>query len=129
MPHLSDWRTRSEPYELIQSAQTNGIRLVLSNFSMAVNSQSDSDVIDFYRLTFPALISQIQVNAIHSRIVNELAAQQDRVLFVDTHSNLDGSYEKFIDVIHFTQEGRQQLAENIFAGIKKTLEGDLASSP
>jgi len=95
---------------------------------MAVNSQSDSDVIEFYRVAFPSLISRIQANAFHSFIVKELAAQNDGVLFVDTHPDLDGHHDKFVDVVHFTQDGDQQIAENIFAGIRKTLEQDLASS-
>ncbi len=45
---------------------------------------------------------------------------------MDTHPGLDGEHEKFIDLGHLTQEGRQQLAENIFAGIKEVLEKDLA---
>ncbi|MGO8700646.1 MAG: hypothetical protein ACLQVY_23395 [Limisphaerales bacterium] len=40
--------------------------------------------------------------------------------------HLDGDHEKFIDIIHLTNEGRRQLAENIFAGIRETLERDLA---
>ena len=33
--------------------------------------------------------------------------------------------DKFVDLVHFTQEGRQQLAENFFAGIRATLEAEL----
>ena len=111
--------------QLIRCAQTNGISLVLANFSMAVNSRSEPDVVEFYRLAFPSVVSQIQANAIHSQIVKELAAQNAGVLFVDTRTDLDGEHEKFMDVIHFTQEGRNQLAENIFAGIRKQVEREL----
>jgi hypothetical protein len=34
---------------------------------------------------------------------------------------------KYIDLVHFTQEGRQTLAETIFAGIREILELDLAA--
>jgi len=38
---------------------------------------------------------------------------------------LDGDPGKFIDLIHLTNDGRRQLAENIFTGIRATLERDL----
>jgi lysophospholipase L1-like esterase len=114
--------------QLIQCAQTNRISLALANFSMAVNGQSDSDVIEFYRLAFPSIISRIQANAVHSVIVKELGTQFSGVFFVDTHSNLDGHHDKFVDVMHFTQQGRQQIAENIFAGIREKLKEDLFPS-
>ena len=46
---------------------------------------------------------------------------------MDTHPNLDGDHDKFIDLMHFTQAGRQQLAETMFAGIRDLLDGDLAA--
>ena len=92
---------------------------------MAVNDQSDPDVIAFYRAGFPSVHWQIQANILHSSIVKELAAQYPGTLWVDTHPGLDGVHQKFIDLVHFTQEGRQQLAENIFAGIKDVLVHDL----
>ena len=33
---------------LIEVTRTNGIRLVLANYSMAVNRQSDSDVVEIH---------------------------------------------------------------------------------
>jgi lysophospholipase L1-like esterase len=114
--------------QLFQMTQTNGIRLVLANFSMAVNSQSDPDVIDFYRAIFPAVHWQIRANGVHSTIVEQLVKQCPEVCFVDTHPNLDGKHEKFIDLIHFSQDGDRQLAETFFAGIRKVLEEDLSRS-
>jgi hypothetical protein len=60
-------------------------------------------------------------------IVRQLAQQHPEVHFVDTHPNLDGDHDKFIDLMHLTQEGRRQLAETMFAGIKELLERDLAA--
>jgi hypothetical protein len=114
--------------QLIQFAKTNGIRLALANFSMAVNKNSDTNVIEFYRSAFKAIYIQIEANEIHSRLVTELAAQYPEVCLVDTHPHLDGVHQMFIDPIHFTQDGRQQLAENIFAGIRTVLEKDLAKN-
>lgn len=122
-------RTRyAEAYrQLIQSAQTNNIRLVLANYSMAVNESTPRRVINFYRDRFPAIVSWINANEVHSMIVQQLAQQHPGVVFVDTHPGLDGDHDKFIDLMHFTQAGRQQLAETIFAGIKEPLARDLAA--
>ncbi len=113
---------------LIESARTNHFRLVLANYSMAVNAQSDPRIVEFYQSTFPSVQWQIQANAAHSLIVRHLAEQHPEVCFVDTHPHLDGSHDKFVDVMHFTQEGRQQLAENIFAGISNVLSVDLVAT-
>jgi lysophospholipase L1-like esterase len=114
--------------ELIEYARTNGIRLALANFSMAVNQASDSRVIDFYRGGGTrAAYGFIRANTVHSIIVGELAAQNPAVCLVDTHPHLDGDHEKFIDLIHFSSEGERQMAENIFAGISNVLQQDLCS--
>jgi hypothetical protein len=112
--------------DLINTTQTNGVRLVLANFSMAVNSQSELDVVKFYQATFQYVFAMIRANMAHSLLVEQLAQQHPGICFVDTHPHLDGAHENFIDVVHLTQEGRQQLAENIFAGIRKVLEEDLS---
>ncbi len=113
--------------ELIQCARTNGIRLALANFSMAVNQEGDSKVIDFYRGGGArAAYGFIRANAVHSLIVRQLADAHPEIRFVDTHPHLDGEHEKFIDLIHFTGEGDRQLATNIFNGIRDILQKDLA---
>ena len=112
--------------DLINTTQTNGVRLVLANYSMAVNRQSELDVVKFYQATFPAVFALIRANLAHSLLVEQLAQQHPGICFVDTHPHLDGAHENFIDVNHLTQAGRQQLAENVFAGIRKVLEEDLS---
>jgi lysophospholipase L1-like esterase len=107
--------------ELIEISRTNGVRLVLANFSMAVNPRSDPDVIGFYQATFPSVYGLMRANVAHSLMVAELARQHPEVCLADTHAGLDGAHEKFIDLAHLTQEGRQQLAENIFAVVSKLL--------
>jgi lysophospholipase L1-like esterase len=114
--------------QLIQIAQTNGIRLVLATFSMAVNDRSDRDVVEFYQASFPSVRGQILGNLVHSMIVQKMAEQHPEVCLVDTHPHLDGDHEKFIDLVHLTQDGRQQLAETLFAGIRKILEEDFSRS-
>ncbi|MGO8677876.1 MAG: hypothetical protein ACLQVX_18660 [Limisphaerales bacterium] len=44
---------------------------------------------------------------------------------MDTHPGLDGLHEKFIELVHFTEEGRQQMAETMFAAIRDILDEDL----
>ncbi len=111
--------------QLIQLAQTNQIHLVLANYSMAVTDESNPSVVDFYRKRFPAVIWWIKMNQVHSTIVGQLTRQYPDVCFVDTRPHLDGEYDKFIDLIHFTGEGDRQMAETMFAGITGILEKDL----
>jgi lysophospholipase L1-like esterase len=114
--------------ELIEIARTNGIRLALGDFCLAVNAQSDRDVIDFYRAGFPYLQNQARANETHSALVRELAGQHPEVIYIDTHPHLDGEHEKFIDLMHFTQPGRQQLAETFFEGLHEMLKKDLSET-
>lgn len=111
--------------QLIQTARTNRIHLVLGNFSMAVNQESSPEMVNFYRAGFPIVRWEIRANRVHSLIVNEMVKAHPEVGFIDMHPNLDGFLEKYIDLVHFTQPGRQQLAETIFAGIHRYLEADL----
>ncbi len=110
---------------LIESARTNHFRLALANYSMAVNARSDPQVVEFYQATVPSVRWQMQANAAHSLIVQQLAAEHPEVCLVDTHPHLDGEHDKFVDVMHLTQEGRAQLAENVFASICDVLATDL----
>jgi lysophospholipase L1-like esterase len=112
--------------QLIECARNHGIRLALANYSMAVNTHSEQSVIDFYQGGGSrAVDAAIRANVVHSLIVEEVAKEDPKVCLVDTHPHLDGEDGKFIDTIHFTQEGRRQMAENVFAGIRKILLEDL----
>jgi lysophospholipase L1-like esterase len=114
--------------QLIKCAATNNARLVLAEYSMAVNQSSEPAVIDFYQggnHFGDSVRGRIKANGVHSEIVQQLARQHPEVGLIDTHPRLDGEHQKFMDLVHFTQEGRKQLAENIFAGIKETLENEL----
>jgi hypothetical protein len=99
---------------------------MLADYSMAVTGNSQPAVIDFYQGGAPDSVrGRIKANMVHSLILQQLARQHPEICLLDTHPHLDGEHEKFIDLGHFTQEGRRQLAENIFVGIRKTLEGDM----
>lgn len=113
---------------LIQAAQTNHIRFVLANFSMAVNDRSPADVVEFFRPRFPSVCLVLRNNDAHSQLVEQLARDYADICFVNTHPHLDGEEEKYLDLVHFCHAGDQQLAENFFAGIEKVLEQDLTHS-
>jgi len=107
--------------ELIDITGTNQVQLVIANYSMAVNNQSDTDIVEFYRIASPAIHWQIRANAIHTEMLRQLTALHPEVRMVDTHPHLDGDPDNFIDPVHMTQPGRQRIAENIFNGIKDLL--------
>jgi lysophospholipase L1-like esterase len=125
-PDVMDTKFARAYCELVQVAHTNGIRLALANFSMAANSQGPPDVVDFYRSGFPLVQWQIQANVLHSQLVEQIARQHAEICLVDTQPNLDGEHEQFVDLVHLTQEGRQQLAEAFLARIKPILEQELS---
>jgi lysophospholipase L1-like esterase len=107
--------------ELIGMAEQHDFVLVLCTFNMAVNDTSPSEVTDFYAQVFPDVRWYMKTSARHSRLVKSLA-QTDGVFAIDTSAGLDGAYEGFfIDLIHFTQAGRDRLAENVLAGITPLL--------
>jgi len=111
--------------ELIQTAQTNHIRLALANYALAVNERSPRALVEFYQIGYPIAPWQIEANRVHSTIVQSLAEQHPEVCFVDTHPQLDGEHDKFIDLVHFAPAGDRQLAENMFRALRPVLEADL----
>ena len=115
--------------DLIQIARTNHIRLVLANYSMAVNRASDSKIKEFYRLTFPDINGVIAANEAHTAIVEQLGREHPELTVADSHPNLDGRHDEYIDLVHFTEAGEAQMAENIFNRLKPLLEAELSPPP
>jgi lysophospholipase L1-like esterase len=113
--------------QLIQTAQTNHIRLALANYAMAVNDRSDRAVVEFYQAGYPAAVWQIEANRVHSTMVRQLAAQHPDVTFVDVQPHLDGEHDKFTDLVHFAPAGDHQMAETLFTTLRPILEQDLSS--
>jgi lysophospholipase L1-like esterase len=112
--------------QLIDLAQTNGIRLALCTYAMAVNRNSDPDVIRFYQRRFPSVFWMIKANEVHSLIVKQLTERHPETVFVDACPGLDGDHRRFVDLMHFTPQGSGQLAETIFAAITNVLRAELA---
>jgi lysophospholipase L1-like esterase len=140
-----DYSARSEPrpayvfspmesqyarcYEhLIEAARTNGIRLALATYSMAIDGHSPKDVVDFYRLGEPEAEWMVKANQAHNEIVRQLARENPDIILMDTCPALDGQWRCYIDLVHFTQDGRNLLAETIFNNIRKLLEEELGGT-
>ncbi len=107
--------------KLIAKAAERRLPLVLAGFNMAVNTRSADAVIEFYRGGFPAVMFSIQATRIHNALIESLAEEWDHVHYVDISDGLDGEHSMYIDLVHFTQEGRDRLAENLYAGLEPVL--------
>lgn len=95
---------------------------------MAVNSHSEPDVLNFYSQTVNMLPWQIKANEAHTLMLNQIARECPAVRLVDTQPGLDGRYTNFTDLVHFTQDGRDKVAEAFFQGIKETLVQAIGTS-
>ena len=106
---------------LIRMAESSGSLLALASFNMAVNESSPEEVVDFYAQSFPEVRSAIIANQLHTRLLRQLP-KPPGVHFIDTSPGLDGEYrELFVDLIHFTQPGRERLAGNLLNGMREIL--------
>lgn len=113
----------AQHYErLIEIARSNGIPLVVATYSMAINETSAREVAGFYQHFIPTLQRQVKANTMHTGVLEALARRHPGVILVDTQPRLDGHYEYFIDLMHFTEEGRDIIAELFFEAIKPVLE-------
>lgn len=106
---------------LAEVGRQHGALVALATFDMAVNPKSPEEVIHFFEGAYPDARSRIVANRLHSRIV-ELVAHRSGALAIDTSHDLDGAYQDlYVDLVHFTQAGRDQLAENVLEGLTPTL--------
>ena len=108
--------------QLVFDARGAGVDLVLASFNLAVDRSSPEEVVGFYELMFPDIRARILANRLHTRLVREIGSAYD-VPVIDTSADLDGAYENaYIDPMHFTQEGRDRLAQHFFDGLGDLLE-------
>lgn len=114
--------------QLIHLAATNRVGLVLTDYVMAVNRRSEGEAVEFYRVGYPSAPAAILANEAHSAMLDQLCREHPAVRRVDPRGELDGQYDNFIDLVHFTQPGRQKLAEIIFASLRPWLEQELNSA-
>lgn len=110
--------------QLATLLKANGIALVVATFNMAVTPESPDEVVRFYEQVFPDVRLRILANRMHSRLVRDIPIGLG-VVPIDTSDGLDGAYrDMYIDVVHFTQKGRDRLAHNVLQGILPILAQD-----
>jgi lysophospholipase L1-like esterase len=107
----------SDYRRLIAATAAHPARLVLCTHPLAVNAESPDSVIRFYEAGFPDVRVAIFLNEMHTRLVKELG-RAGGVPVIDTTPGLDGAYDSsYIDLVHFTEVGRERLAEMVFRGL------------
>jgi lysophospholipase L1-like esterase len=107
--------------EILARCGKRGIRVGLCSFNMAVNAASPAEAIAFYAGGFPQVERQIIANRMQTVLLRRLAAGHDHATFVDT-GRLDGAFaDAFVDLVHFTQAGRDRLAAAVADGIRDLL--------
>ncbi len=106
---------------LAAAARARGIALALGSFNLAVDAASPGKVIGFYESLMSDTRSGIVANRLHTRLLRIVTASSE-ARFVDTSPGLDGSFgPAYVDLMHFSQSGREALAANFLAGLRRTL--------
>ncbi len=106
---------------LARALERARVPLVLASFNMAVNERSPEAVIRFYEGAFPDARTRIVANALHNRMLPQLASPP-AVRFADSSPGMDGHYEDaFVDLIHLTQTGRERLSANLVEALRPSL--------
>jgi hypothetical protein len=106
---------------LVREGRSSGADVALCTFNLAVNEKSDEEAIQFFEERYPDVRSMIVANRLHTRIVGRVADARGAIA-IDTSAKLDGGYrDGFVDLVHFTQSGRDQLAVNILGGLRTFL--------
>jgi peptidoglycan/LPS O-acetylase OafA/YrhL/lysophospholipase L1-like esterase len=128
-PPLSDGALLKSRYaeayrKLIALSRDNGVPLVLTTSSMAVNENSPREVKDFYGAVFKPIDDIIAANAAHNRLVR-LLAREIGVPLIDAGAGLDGAWDDdlYLDIVHFTDRGNEREAEAMFRDLLPVLEG------
>ena len=108
--------------QLIQLGRTHKFAVVLAPFNMAVTRESPDDVIDFYSGGFPEVRQYISAIEDHNVLV-EAIARHEGALFWEVRQGINGAYDDdiFIDLVHFTQKGRDMMAKAMFQQLKPFL--------
>jgi lysophospholipase L1-like esterase len=110
--------------ELIDITRSEGIPLVVLGFNMAVNEESPSEVMDFYRGGFPDVKYRVQANRLQDVLLRRLSGRTSKVTYVDTSEGLDGHPENFYDLVHLTRIGKQRLAGKVLKVVSRMLRED-----
>jgi peptidoglycan/LPS O-acetylase OafA/YrhL/lysophospholipase L1-like esterase len=111
--------------ELIRVGREHNFTPVLANPSLAVNSKSPNEVIDFYGQVFQNTWRIVAASDVHGQLLRDIA-HKTTVPFVDTTPGLNGEWDAdlFIDLVHFTWKGNDTMAERVIAGLRPLFAGD-----
>ncbi|MFO0916708.1 MAG: hypothetical protein U0872_00125 [Planctomycetaceae bacterium] len=122
-PRLVQSRLANVYREYQRVAQEQGIPLVVCNFCMAVNEQSPDEAVRFYEQGFPDVQYMIQANRLNSAMLPAVFADAGGSRLIDVQPHLDGAWEQhYLDLVHLSEVGKQQLAENVYEGIRDLLK-------
>jgi lysophospholipase L1-like esterase len=106
---------------LVAVARKHGLALVLCTHPLAVNADSPEDVVRFYEAGFPDVRGSIELNRLHSKLVRAIGREQG-VPVIDVLPKLDGAWrDAYIDLFHYTELGRERVAERMFEGLRPLL--------
>jgi len=109
---------------LVQRVRARGIGIVLCTHPLAVNAESPDDVVRFYEAGFPDVRAAIALNRLHTRLVEQIGRELG-VQVIDTTPGLDGAWrDAYIDLVHYTEKGRERLAQRVFEGLRERLAED-----
>lgn len=116
--------------DLIELARERDVELVLLTFNMAVDRTSPREVIEFYRSGFRDVEARIVANDLHNRWLRSLPAAGGLTV-VDSGPELDGRWDAdlFIDLVHFTNAGRERLTDAMFAAVVERVRASARARP
>ncbi|MCC7423754.1 MAG: SGNH/GDSL hydrolase family protein [Planctomycetaceae bacterium] len=127
-PRLAECRLANVYREYLKIARDNGISLVVCNFNMAVDENSPEEVIQFYEDGFPKVRGMVQANRLNTAMLPLIIGKEPGSRLIDVHEGLNGHCEpNYLDLVHLSEPGKAQLAENVYRGIVDLLPK--ASSP
>lgn len=107
--------------QLAEMTSRHEIPLALIRFNMAIDRHSPEPVVEFYGRSFYNATFSIQANEIHTELIRVIADANPHVHYIDASKGLEGVHDQYIDLVHFTEEGRERLARNILDGLRPIL--------
>lgn len=121
-PKLASCRLAHAYREFVEIARREQIKLVVCNFNMAVDEHSPDEVIHFYEQAFPNTRYMIQANRLHSALLPLVVTPESEAKLIDVQAGLNGHWDhEYVDLVHLSERGKVQLAENVFQGIADLL--------
>jgi lysophospholipase L1-like esterase len=123
-PRLADCRLARAYREYLRIARREGIQLVVCNFNMAVDESSQDEVIRFYEQGFPNVRFMIEANRLNTAMLLLVVRPESGARLIDVQTELNGRWDHaFVDLVHLSETGKAQLAENVLRGIVDLLPG------